>query len=150
MTEQLGNGLNHKERVAEFSSGFSISAIALAFSGAALVSYPSAAVFVEKGQAPHTGAWFIFTIVLGGLLATFSLMPRGKLLVENNFLVLPLFGFMFYWMCYFFSPDSVGDNTLQLLGLSIFSAGAPLWIPGVALIAHTRSCFAMTLNEPVV
>jgi len=123
--------------------GYGVSAAFQSFSWAALVGYPSAAVNSVPGFSPSNGLWFLITVAVGFGLTRYSVMPKHRILLMCNWLVIPLFCIAVLWGCWQINPKAVGDNAGMVLLFSLFTFGGPLWLPLIASVLHLWSCLTV-------
>ena len=121
-------------------AGYVGTAALLAFAVAALAAYPSAAVLSEPGVAPNTELWFAITAGLGLVLTAYSAAPKSSLMLQFNWLVVPMVCLLVAAVCWLFNPKAVQDNAAMVFLFSIFTLGAPFWLPLLGLLLHARSC----------
>lgn len=122
------------------SLGYVGTACFLAICLGLLVGYPAAAVTAEPGFAARDSVWFGFAFVIAITLSVYSAVPKSDALLGANFIVLPSIALIVLAICYFVNPKAVGGNVGQVIFFSIFTIGAPFWLPLIAWVMHLLSC----------
>ena len=130
------------------SSRYAGTAIFFSFSLTALIGYPAAAVISKPGYASHPGLWLVITGLLGYALTVFSLIPKAKLWLQLNWLVIIIACSSVLAICWTINPGAVGNNAGMVLLFSIYTAGGPLWLPFIGLVLHFIACLNVSDEKP--
>lgn len=116
------------------------SAAFFSFSMVALLGYPSAAIRSAPGVAPDDDLWRATILILGSALTAYSAFPKSEILLRLNWLVVSVVCIAVYLFCLALNPTAVLENTGWVIYFSIFSLGAPFWLPLAGLVWHAKSC----------
>lgn len=103
------------------------------FALAALIGYPSAAIF-------NGNVWFGMTLGISLVLTVYSGMPKAQILLKFNWLVIPVVCIAFLVICWLINPSGVQENAKKIVFLSFFTLWAPFWLPVIGFFLHVASC----------
>lgn len=115
---------------------------------AALIGYPSAAIASPSGRGPNFDLWFAIVFILGSVLTFYSALPKRRQLLQINWIIIPSSCFLMFLVCALVNPKSVLDNAGMLLLFTMFTGGAPLWLPFMGLVLHGKACKHIASEQP--
>lgn len=116
------------------------SAALFSYATSALIGYPSAAVRSAQGFGPNDSLWFSIIFVLGTALTVYSAIPKSPSLLRLNWFVILIVCIAVFLGCLITNPGAVGNNAKMVMLFSVFTLGAPFWLPLVGLVLHVAAC----------